>query len=384
MLLPMTLLCLLIAYLCLADLARERLAPRLRAPTATVQYGPHISVLIPARNEAAGIGQTLAGLAAQTYPAFDVLVVDDDSSDGTAEVARRFGGSLSALDVLAGMPLPAGWAGKCWACWQASERSRGEWLLFLDADVVPQPGLLAALLERATAVGADLVTLMPLVRLGSWPEKLALPAFGSILYGLYPPALVSNPASGVGFANGQCIFVRRAAYEAAGGHRAVRHSVLEDVELGRSVRAAGYRLHAALAPDLLEVRMYTGWSSVVEGLGKNAIAGYRSGGRRSAWVGARQALIGFAPPALTLAAVALGVLQGWSPLAVALLVHGVAVWLLAAALYGWLMHRRYRIGVAWGMGYPLGLAIYYGLALRSYLLVAGGRGVAWKGRTLAG
>jgi glycosyltransferase involved in cell wall biosynthesis len=427
--LPLTLLCVVVVWCCAQDIVRERTAPRL-GPAPPPADGPFVSVIVPARNEADGIGVLLDGLARQTYRAFEVIVVDDDSTDGTGAVARGFTGRLPGLQVLTGRPLPGGWAGKCWACWQAAARARGEWLLFLDADERPAPELLAALVGRARASGADLITLMPLLRLGSLAERLMLPAFGSILYSLYPLALVSDkgrrtkderPAPEIrrqrdeatkrevasrsrgllvsrsrhlkspvvvrtrpAFANGQCIFVRRAAYAAVGGHRAVQESVLEDVELAQRLRAAGFRLHAAAAPDLLEVRMYTSWASVAEGLGKNAIAGYRSGGWRSAWVGTRQALIALVPVWLLIGAAGFWLWQPFSPMAWVLLLHGGGLWLITLASLGWVMRRRYRINPAWSLCYPLGLALYYALAARALWRVRSGRGVLWKGRTLAG
>jgi glycosyltransferase involved in cell wall biosynthesis len=380
--LPLTLFCLFIAACCMQAVLREYRAPRLTSEEDCPSDPPLISVLIPARNEAARIQPLMEGLARQSYKTFEVIVVDDDSSDGTGDLVQRYTACLPALEVLHGTPLPAGWAGKCWACQQAANRARGEWLLFLDADVDPQPHLLGALAGRAAARAGDLITLMPLLRLGSLAERVVLPAFGSILHNLYPLVRVNDPRDSLVFANGQCIFVRRTVYTAAGGHRAVRDSVLEDVDLARRVRQAGYRLHAAHAPDLLSVRMYTDWESICEGLGKNAVAGYRSGGSRSAWVGTRQSLIAFAPWYMLIGA---GLLWAGQPVSsMVLLLHGAMLALLTLSCSAWITRRRYQIGGAWGLLYPLGLAIYFGLALRALVHVRGGRGVVWKGRRLAG
>jgi GT2 family glycosyltransferase len=388
-------LCLLAAACCVQDVLRERLAPTLVAtagiPTLRQAQGmpqggasaakPLISVLIPARDEAGRIGACLAGLAGQSYHNFELLVVDDHSADATAAVVRSYAAQLPALELLPSAALPDGWAGKCWACWQAARSARGDWLLFLDADVVPRPGLLAALIARAQARSLDLLTLMPFQQLGSPSERVIMPAFFALLYGLYPLDQVSDPRSPLAFANGPCLLIRREVYFAIGGHRAVRASILEDTELGQRLKAAGYRLEAAAAPDLIEVRMYTGWASLAEGLGKNAVAGYRSGGARSGWVGARLALVAFLPCYLLLAGALLALAQPSAPIGAVLLLHGARLAALALVCWGWLARRRYHLAPWWGALFPLGLAIYFWLAARALLRVRSGRGVVWKGRT---
>ncbi|MEO7909006.1 MAG: glycosyltransferase family A protein [Roseiflexaceae bacterium] len=373
-------LCLLAAACCVQDVLRERLAPTL-APGAVLAAQPLISVLIPARDEAARIGACLAGLADQSYRNFELLVVDDHSTDATAAIVRGYAAQLPGLNVVPSAALPEGWAGKCWACWQAAGRARGDWLLFLDADVVPRPELLVALVARAEARSLDLLTLMPLQQLGSLAERVIMPAFFALLYGIYPLDQVSDPRSLIAFANGPCLLIRREVYFALGGHQAVRGSILEDTELGRIVKAAGYRLEAAAAPELIAARMYAGWASLAEGLGKNAVAGYRSGGARSGWVGARMALVAFLPWYVLLAGGLLALARPDAVIGVVLLLHGALLAALALICWGWLAHRRYRIARCWGVLFPIGLAIYFWLAARALLRLRSGRGVIWKGRT---
>jgi cellulose synthase/poly-beta-1,6-N-acetylglucosamine synthase-like glycosyltransferase len=376
--LPITLLCLLVAWWCAQDLARERLEPRAARQVQQAHESPFVSVLIPARNEAARIGACLDGLARQAYRRFELIVLDDGSNDGTADIVRASAGGIPGLQVVAGAALPPGWAGKPWACAQAAERAGGEWLLFLDADVVPGPELLGALVAHAEACRLDLLTAMPLLLLGSPAERLVLPAFMSLLYGLYPLDRVGDPASPVAFANGQCLLVRRAAYLAIGGHHAVRDSILEDTHLGQRAKAAGVRMAAVAAPELVAVRMYTGWRSLAEGLIKNAVAGFQSGGARSALVGTRQALIAFLPFALLGLAWQAGGMA--APLRMALVAHGMVLAMITLGSYAWLAWRRYRLGAGWGVLYSLGLALYFGLAGVGLFRLTTGRGVSWKGR----
>lgn len=373
-----------IVGLCAQDVFNELLAPALAPAVDARPASPLVSVLIPARNEAQRIGTCLAGLATHHYRRFEVIVVDDHSTDATAAVVGDYAPQLPTLAVVTSAALPAGWAGKCWACWQASAQARGEWLLFLDADVQPLAGLIGALVAYAERSGADAITLMPLLRMGSIAERLLLPAFQTMLYGVYPLRLVSDPRSPIAFANGQVLFIRRTVYDATGGHQAVRGSVLEDTDFGQRVKAVGYRLHAASARDLVTVRMYDDWASTVEGLGKNAVAGYRSGGWRSGWVGFRQALIAFGPLYMLGAGAALWANNPATPLGPAALAHGVVLLAIMVGVYGWLFHRRYRIAPLWAFGYPVGLLLYYALALHGLVRVRTGRGVRWKGRVLDG
>jgi hypothetical protein len=380
-LLPIALVCLLVACWCAQDLASERLEPRVAVlPQQQNPAGVELSVLIPARNEAMRIGACLDGLARQRFRSFELIVVDDGSVDGTADVVRASTGRIPGLRVVDGAQLPAGWAGKPWACAQAAEYACGDWLLFLDADVVPGPALLGALVAHAEARTLDVLTVMPLLLLGSPAERLVLPAFMSLLYGLYPLDQVGEPSSTIAFTNGQCLLIRRAVYNALGGHGAVRDSILEDTHLGQRAKAAGVRMAAAAAPELVAVRMYTGWGSLAEGLIKNAVAGFQSGGARSAMVGMRQALIAFLPLALLLAGLLWDAGGGGAPFGVALLAHGAALGVVTLGSYAWLAWRRYRLGIGWGLLYPLGLALYFGMAGIGFFRLVSGRGVSWKGR----
>lgn len=361
------------------DLWQEYRAPRLpKLGPGFAHRVPRVSVLVPARNEAARIGPLLEGLARQRYPALDVVVLDDHSTDGTGALARGYAGRVAGLRVLEGAALPEGWAGKCWACQQAADKSRGDWLLFLDADVAPLPGLVERLVAHAEKRKLDLLSLMPRLVVGSLAERLVLPAFMSLLYALYPLTRVSNPRSRLAFANGQVMLVRRSVYQALGGHTSVKDSLLEDTHLGQKVKRAGYALEVARGYDAIDIRMYTDWRSVAEGLGKNAVAGFRSGGARSGLVGVRQAWVAFVPLLAPLL---------WPTLAAAhapswLALPGLAGAAVAVASWCHLARRRYLLSPAWGLLFPVGLAVYFGLAGRALWRLTRGHGVTWKGRRL--
>lgn len=376
-------LALLFAVWICRDLVSALRTPLLQ-PSPDAGYGlSGVTAIIPARDEAHRIGRCLQGLAAQEHPELAAIVLDDNSVDGTANIARGFAGRLPGLRVVAGSPLPRGWAGKCWACWQASQAAESEWLLFLDADVEPQPGVVAALLRYAEAQQVDLLSLIGLQELGSFWERALLPAFTGIIQATFPLDKVNDPRSKLALANGQCILIRREVYFAVDGHRGVRDSVLEDVRLAQEVKRAGYRLLVAGGPRLISVRMYTSFAEVAEGLRKNAIAGVRASEVwRAALGGFRQAVMAFAPAALVL----LGALLSASgrPEGPSLLAFGSALLATTLGFWGYVMHRLNAVNPVWAVLYPLGTAVYFGLAGRALLDIVAGRGVTWKGRTYRG
>ncbi len=260
---------------------RAQQTPRLGAPLP-VAPTPLISILIPARNEERSIARCVQGALAQGHAYTEVIVLDDQSTDATPAILAELTVGAS-LPVLAGAELPLGWVGKCHACRQLADAAEGEWLLFLDADTMPGPDLAAAMLTHALEHQLDLLSVTPQLELESFAERLVLPAFFTMLTALYPLERMERPDAGPGdvFASGWCFLVRRSAYDAVGGHWAVRGEVLEDVRLGQALRAAGYRVGGADGTAHVRLRMYRSGAEVAAGLGKNAAAGYRSGGTRS-------------------------------------------------------------------------------------------------------
>ncbi|WP_135228651.1 glycosyltransferase [Deinococcus fonticola] len=249
------------------------LFPRLRpAPPAPHHrrdlQAARTSILMPARNEAHNLPHSLPGLLSQG--AAEVLVLDDHSQDGTAELARALGAM-----VLSGQPLPPGWAGKNWACHQLAGAARGDLLLFVDADVQWQPGTLDALLHQLDASGADLLSIFPRQANVTWGERLLTPVIDDVLLSGLPAPLLKIPSPLASAANGQTMLFRREAYRASGGHAGVRAELLEDVQLSRRVKASGGRVALALGGDLIGVRMYRAYPESVRGLSKSMLRFYQ-------------------------------------------------------------------------------------------------------------
>jgi chlorobactene glucosyltransferase len=213
---------------------------------------------------------------AQIYPRFELLLLDDNSRDGTEELATAAAQGDERFRLLHGEPLPAGWLGKNWACHQLAQAARGDLLLFLDADVQLAPGALAALVNLLSRENAGLLTIWPTQITQSWGERLVVPLMAFAILG-YLPVLPVHYAPWPIFAaaNGQCLLFSRAAYQQSGGHAAARGQVVEDVTLARRVKQAGLPLRMADGNRLVACRMYPGgWPQVRAGFAKNILAGH--------------------------------------------------------------------------------------------------------------
>ncbi|QSB13795.1 glycosyltransferase [Natronosporangium hydrolyticum] len=237
-----------------------------RRPSAAPPL-PRVSLLVPARDEADRLPRCLPGLLAQ--PAAEVLVCDDESTDDTAGVVRRAAADDPRLRLVPGTPRPPGWIGKSWACHQLAAAATGDLLVFCDADVLLQPGALAALWAELTRQRSEVFSVFPRQQTGTLGERLLVPLIDEVLLSFLPHRLLSLPVPAAATANGQLLAFRRSAYQAIGGHRAVADRIVEDLALGRLARRRGLRLGLALGGDLVSARMYDGYPQTVRGLGKS-------------------------------------------------------------------------------------------------------------------
>ncbi len=241
----------------------------------TAEHLPLVSVMIPARNEAQVISQTIEHLLAQDYRNFELILLDDNSSDGTGEIARQTAQNDNRFTVMQGKSLPPRWMGKNWACHQLAGVACGDIFLFTDADVRWETGALTALVADIQRTDADLYTIWPTQITQTWAERLVVPLMAVVVIG-YLPVIGTHhtPLSVFAAANGQCMAWRRDAYDIVGGHAAVYDNVLEDVTLARIVKQRGLKLRMADGNRLIGCRMYHNWPSVRNGYAKNILAGY--------------------------------------------------------------------------------------------------------------
>jgi len=204
-----------------------------------------------------------------------IVLLDDHSTDGTSQIAKRAANGSTRLRVVNSKPLPAGWAGKNWACHQLSQNASGQLLIFTDADVQWTPDALSAVVDLSKSVRADLLTVWPTQRTETWTERLVVPLMAFVTLGYLPHVAVNRlryPA--LAAANGQCMVFRSEAYRQVGGHAAIRNAIVEDICLARKIKAHGLRLRMADGRGLVACRMYSEWRHVKNGYAKNIIAGY--------------------------------------------------------------------------------------------------------------
>lgn len=324
-----------------------------------------ISAIVPARNEEGVIAQAVESLAAQPEVG-EIIVINDESTDGTGDVLRELRGRVPQLSVLETGELPEGWVGKNYAVSLGAARASGAWLLFTDADAMHLPGSAGRALEAAARTGAALVSYSPEQAMWTWWEKAVIPFVYSRLAENFSYAEVSDPESRAAAANGQYLMIRRDAYEAVGGHGGVAGEVLEDVALARRAKQAGFRIHFAPGKGIARVRMYRSFAAMWQGWTKNLYP-----------------LVGGTPGRVRRE---LGAVIPWIPL---LLLFGGFVQPMLALVGGLLLAGRHAVygGVLRRNEFPVSASIYYLPAVAVYAAVLAGSArryalgkVAWKGR----
>jgi len=350
---------------------RER-APLAQAGKAPGAGWPSVVAVIPARDEAAVVGQAIASLAAQDYAGqFHIVLVDDGSTDGTAEVARA-AAEADRLTVVRAAPLPAGWSGKLWAVAEGTrqaQRFRPDFLLLTDADIVHGRETLRQLAARA-AEGFDLVSYMATLRCRTPAERALIPAFVFFFFMLYPPVWIADSRHRTAGAAGGCVFLRAQSLERAGGIAAIRDELIDDCALARAVKRSGGRLWLGLSAGTESIRAYDTFGEIGRMIARTAFTELR----HSVWLLAGT-ILGLAvtyvvPPVATLAG---------GKQAAAL---GSAAWLAMTVAY-WPVVRFYRQQWFWAPLLPLAALFYLGATVYSAVSYWRGAGGQWKGRAQA-
>jgi hypothetical protein len=321
---------------------------------------------VPARNEEVSLGACLESLLGQEGVSFEILVVDDDSIDRTAQIA----GSFPGVTVLAADLLPTGWCGKPNACSTGARRARGEWLLFTDADTVHLPGSLARSLREAREHRVALLSYSPAQELHGLVQWAVMPVIFAELATTYKPSEINDPLSHAAAANGQYLLITSEAYGAVGGHAAVATSLLEDVALAQAVKRSGRKIRFRFGGDAVRARMYRSFPQMREGWTKNLALLFASPGRLAA-----------------LRLLEFMVIVSGLGLAAAGAARGRPFTALMAGLASVLTYAGFVIRVRKAHAGPAAsLLTVFGLPLFSYLLLCSGlyykwhKPITWKGR----
>jgi hopene-associated glycosyltransferase HpnB len=331
-----------------------------------------VVAVIPARNEAELIGPVVTSLLNQCV-AMPVLLVDDESSDGTADVARRASekaGKADALIVIQSKPLPAGWTGKLWSMHQGIERARAlnpAWLLLADADVLHGAETVANLGLIASHGHYDLVSFMVKLHCESLPEKLLIPAFVYFFFMLYPPAWIRDTRRSTAGAAGGCMLVRAETLERAGGLEAIRGALIDDCSLARLLKQHGGRLWIGLADQSQTLRRYETFSDVEHMVSRTAFNQLKHSSLLLLCTIAGMVITYLAPPLLLLTHSRLAIFMG------------AAAWAAMTMTYS-TMVRYYRLNPAWALTLPLAALFYLGATMHSAVKYWNGSGGDWKGR----
>ncbi len=357
-------------------------------PGAQRAEWPSVAAVIPARNEAAVIGDVLPTVLVQDYPGpFHVTLVDDRSEDGTGDVALAAAARLGRgerLTVVRGEPLPTGWAGKVWAMSQGTATSaaaRAAYVWFTDADIAHDPGILRALVEQAETDRLDLVSLMARLRVDSGWDRLLIPAFVYFFSKLYPFRFVSDPRRRTAGAAGGCMLVRRAALERAGGVEEIRGALIDDCALGRLIKRSGGRIWLGFTRSVSSVRVYGTLRSTWDMVARSAYTQLRYSPLLLFGTVLGMLFLYATGPAAALGgliAAALGV-----PGSVTLSALGVAAWLLQSLSFLPIL-RLHGAGYRPAAFLPWAGVLYVAMTVDSAWRHATGRGGAWKGRVQGG
>jgi chlorobactene glucosyltransferase len=368
-----------VLVLTLRGLAREKSLSPSTNLRLTARDAPLVSVLVPARNEEDRVlADCIRSILAQDYGRFEVIAINDRSTDATGAILQNLAATDERLRVIDGNELPPGWLGKPYAMQQALAHARGEWILATDADMLFEPSALRTAVERAVEAKSDALTLLPHFEAESFWERVMIPTWAWVLLMFMLLYRVDDSKTERAAAIGGFFLVRRGVLDRVGGYEALKNEVMEDVRLAEMIKRSGARLSIHQAPALMRTRMYRTFAEMWECVGKNWFSGMNYS-LPLAWSSVASMYVGAVAPALVAVALAIA------------LALGADVWLLfIPAVLSWLFQvlimmtvsRRSGVSPLYALTVPMGVAVMYAILFDSSVRITTGRGVTWKGRLI--
>lgn len=347
----------------------------------TASNSPLVSVLVPARNEQHRVlVDCIRSILAQDYGNFEVIAVNDSSTDATGAILETLAKSDDRLRVIEGEEPPAGWLGKPYAMQQAFNHARGEWILATDADMIFDKAALRTAVDSTLEWKVDAMTLIPHFEANSFWERVMIPAWAWVLLIFTVFYRVSNPKTQGAVGIGGFFLMRRTVLERVGRYERLKDEVMEDVRLAEMIKRSGARLFTGYAPNLLSTRMYRNFGEMWECSTKNWFSGTKFSLPFALLCVFSMYLMSVVPLLIALAS-AIGMMAGASADLWLLFIPAALSWLLQVLVLA-MVSIRSEVSPAYALTAPLGLGLLYAMLFDSSIRITTGKGVTWKGRRI--
>jgi chlorobactene glucosyltransferase len=362
-------------------ITRQRILSSATSLAFTGNDAPLVSVLVPARNEEHRVlSDCIRSILSQDYGKYEVIAVNDRSTDATASILEELQNESSRLYLINGDELAPGWLGKPYAMQQALDHAKGDWILATDADMIFDPAALRIALSYVLERNGDALTLIPTFEAISFWERIMIPTWSWVFLMFSVFYRPDDPKSPGAIGIGGFFLTKRLVLDSLGGYRRLKNEVMEDVRLAEMIKRSGARMLSASAPDLIRTRMYTNFREMWECSTKNWFSGVKFSLPFAMFCVVSMYSMSVLP-AITLVISAIGILIGWSNELWFLLIPSALAWLLQVINLG-LVSIRSGISFVYALTAPLGLGLIYAMLFDSSMRITIGKGVTWKGRRI--
>jgi chlorobactene glucosyltransferase len=367
--------------LTLYGLSRQRPLSPVYDAALKAKEDPLVSVVVPARNEEHRVlADSIRSILAQDYHPFEVIAIDDRSTDNTRSILQSLAQIDARLQVIDGEDLPSGWLGKPHAMHQALQQARGEWILATDADMIFDKAALRTALATARAQKAEAISLIPFFETGSFWERVMIQTWAWVTLMFSIAYRVDNPKTSGALGIGGFFLMRRSALARVGGYEALKNEVVEDIRLAETIKRSGGRMLTVPAPGLVSTRMYRNFAEIWESCTRTWFSGMKFSFGFALVCALSMYVMAVLPPVVALIC-ALGIVAGFDAHPWQLFIPALSAWLMQIAV---LMISGFRSGVSpvYALTTPLGLALLYTMLLDSSIKIRTRKGVTWKGRLI--